>query len=476
MNLQSFFGTFLLLFLCLQFSVIGFSNFYYNKVDSEVNHEVFEQELSNFLDKHREDLTVNLILGNRGHLADKLEEFKEKGIYTELHTSDLMLSNFERDKKDLHVIERRLEFNGKSYGKIRLGKKVATLFRNVQKQVLFFSFIQIAVIVVVTISFYYWLNRFLITPLKRNLKNLEQGQEEPAALGPFVPMEIIGINRNFQSLAVELQRKKVEESLVKVAGQVAHDIRSPLAAITYVASTFKDKDNEAAGILQEASSRLSEIASDLLESHRLQGDPENECLAVPALKELVRQKQFETSFELRTQFAPAALDFPAAVDPVIFSRVMSNLLNNAVEAQATPVVRIEAFTTGDELVVVLEDQGPGFPDFILQGKFVSTKASGNGLGLSFLASCAKKFNFKFDLANTGTGARVTLTFGKRAASVFATAQDLSSSMIHLSEDHTQLAALGQGKEPVVIASTHFNSRQMQEACRRYRFKLVPREA
>ena len=61
----------------------------------------------------------------------------------------------------------------------------------------------------------------------------------------------------------EKREKKVSEHLVKIAQQVAHDIRSPLAALNAVTKNLSEVDEEKRLLIRRAVQRIDDIANDL---------------------------------------------------------------------------------------------------------------------------------------------------------------------------------------------------------------------
>jgi signal transduction histidine kinase len=72
--------------------------------------------------------------------------------------------------------------------------------------------------------------------------------------------------------------------------------------------------------------------------------------------------------------------------PEEFSQVLSNLVQNAIEAvqEGTGWVRVRGRVEGDEIVLSVKDNGPGIPPEVLQRLFTpffTTKGPGRGTGL-----------------------------------------------------------------------------------------------
>ena len=98
-------------------------------------------------------------------------------------------------------------------------------------------------------------------------------------------------------------------------------------------------------------------------------------------------------------------------DPML-EQAVRQLVDNAAEAGSRNI-RISLSPGGPEqLALVIEDDGPGFPDAILADPgqpFQSDKdGTGRGLGLFLTGNVMRRLNGEMRLANLRHGAQVTL--------------------------------------------------------------------
>jgi signal transduction histidine kinase len=73
------------------------------------------------------------------------------------------------------------------------------------------------------------------------------------------------------------------------------------------------------------------------------------------------------------------------VDPVLFKRIIVNLVTNAIQAMPNGgKLSIKSYKKDDKAVIMVEDTGVGIPDEVKPKLFVplfTTKAKGQGFGL-----------------------------------------------------------------------------------------------
>ena len=116
-------------------------------------------------------------------------------------------------------------------------------------------------------------------------------------------------------------------------------------------------------------------------------------------------------------------------DAAQLRQVVHNLIQNSQDAcQAVPAPLVQVLTEwrpqSSRVRLLIEDNGPGFSPAVLQRAFepyVTTKASGTGLGLAVVKKIADEHNARIELKNkiqddVITGAQVSLSFRVTASS------------------------------------------------------------
>ena len=102
-------------------------------------------------------------------------------------------------------------------------------------------------------------------------------------------------------------------------------------------------------------------------------------------------------------------------DKLLFEQLLINLFKNTYEACQRPAhITLHSFTQGSMQIIQLSDNGPGFAniDNALQPLY-TTKKFGSGLGLALCGEIAQRHNGKLQLANTESGAQVTIKLPKK---------------------------------------------------------------
>ena len=229
----------------------------------------------------------------------------------------------------------------------------------------------------------------------------------------------------------------------RVARQIAHDIRSPLAALSTVEYVSDNMAENERVLLRSAIKRINDIANDLLSREEARPEAEGEPLRVSEqclsglIDDLVLEKraQFTDHSKIRiaTSFGQDSFALFSKVDPSGFKRVLSNLINNAVEAlDGEGEVQVGVFPEGENVVIRIEDTGRGIPEEIIP-KLGMEEASygkkfGFGLGLTHAREMAALWNGGLDIqSELGRGTVVDLRLPLVQAPVwFAAAIDLKS--------------------------------------------------
>lgn len=214
---------------------------------------------------------------------------------------------------------------------------------------------------------------------------------------------------------------RIKESHSNLAAQVAHDIRSPLAALGAAAESL-ELPAEQRALIDGAVGRMRGIADDLLERYRapssapaLKAGP-GACALEGLIAQVIAEKrlQHKDKAGLKLDFKAGDKGIEASVEPKELQRLLSNLINNSVEAFDGPgSVAVVLSLRGNKVLLEVKDDGKGIPPAVLArlGRKGEThgKAGGNGLGLFHAKTAVEGWGGNFKISSQpGKGTTVTI--------------------------------------------------------------------
>lgn len=203
------------------------------------------------------------------------------------------------------------------------------------------------------------------------------------------------------------------------AGDLAHGLKTPLALLAREADlAIAAGHSELADALTQHVRRMANLVDYHLARARVAASGPTasaRCLVAPCATALVRT--------LSKLYAARALELSAVVPPDLNARVrredldeiLGNLLDNACKWTRTKVV-LHAVSNGSELIVTVEDDGPGLPDALRRvvlerGVRLDEAAPGSGLGLSIVRDLTEHYGGSITLTESSLGglcARISL--------------------------------------------------------------------
>ena len=154
---------------------------------------------------------------------------------------------------------------------------------------------------------------------------------------------------------------------------VSHDLRTPLASIRAAAGTLMDPDvewppeqrREIATSIDREAEWLNRLVTNLLDMSRVDAGELRPSLAVFSLADLVDEALRRSASSLADRAVEVRVppDLPpVVVDEVFIGQVLANTLDNAAKYSPPDApIRVSARATGERVIVVVEDGGPGVP-------------------------------------------------------------------------------------------------------------------
>jgi signal transduction histidine kinase len=215
------------------------------------------------------------------------------------------------------------------------------------------------------------------------------------------------LEADLQSANLKMALAASKAELNEIAAQVAHDIRSPLSALNLVVGSLDTVPEDRRELIRHASVRINEIANNLLlrsrgtqkESVTVNPNSEEQLVYVPELLELLVAEKLNSfiqdpEVDFQMEFSGKELGF-ALLNVRDFSRSVSNLLNNSIEAIQHSNGLVKIIFSADARSKIIEvkilDNGIGIPKEIVEsvgapgfsfGKKLES-GSGSGRGFSF---------------------------------------------------------------------------------------------
>lgn len=204
-----------------------------------------------------------------------------------------------------------------------------------------------------------------------------------------------------QEIQTELARLARLNEMGEMASTLAHELNQPLSAIAnYVhggARILQDWEGEKAERLRDALKEAGEqsLRAGQIIKHLREFVTKGETDKSPQnIRQIVEEAGALALVGSREKGVRTVFDFPSGADLVMVDRiqiqqVLTNLMRNGIEAMKDSPKRelhVGIKRSGeDEVVVIVEDSGPGISEEIadqLFKPFTSTKSGGMGIGLS----------------------------------------------------------------------------------------------
>ncbi len=247
--------------------------------------------------------------------------------------------------------------------------------------------------------------------------NLSLSASEVTAKGQT--LRIVAINE----IGGELDEREAD-SWIKLTRVLTHEIMNSVTPIVSLADTLSESGLPSGKVGEELRQGLNTIKSTssglltFVDSYRRLTRiplPQKQLFYITPLLERVAALNATGQVAIKVKAEPAGLLLHA--DENLIFQVLANLVLNAlhaVEGRAAPRVIISAYVNaGDNVVVEVEDNGPGIPEEIRPHIFVpffTTKSEGSGLGLSVSRQIMRLHGGTLSHASSEGRTRFILTF------------------------------------------------------------------
>lgn len=228
--------------------------------------------------------------------------------------------------------------------------------------------------------------------------------------------------RHASGALLEQQRKLADAERLAAVGElaagIAHDLRNPLAGIQMALTNLRrettDPDHaQRLDLITQELSRTTILLNNLLDQARHEPEPASRIAVAQTVKDLLALARYQIPPRVRIeQQVPADLICHLPKDG-LHQAILNLVLNayDALGAQAGTIV-IEAHSDNANLVLEVRDDGPGFPEHLLNSgirPFSTARQGGTGLGLAIVRRFVNDLGGEISLRNREpSGASVTL--------------------------------------------------------------------
>ncbi len=242
-------------------------------------------------------------------------------------------------------------------------------------------------------SFLVWgIARTISVPIQHLCLQIQRinGETDAQIQDSYSLNELESLKRSYNQMEETIRRS--EEEKRQFFQNASHDLKTPLASITgysqgIVSNVIKDHQKAASIILSE-SLRMTDLVESILslskmDSHTFDLHP-TDLEVVEFLDECV-----DIMSTIRRDCVihlESAHPLTIHTDPELLKRVIQNILSNCLR-YADHEILIRMSTDGNSLILLIQDDGPGFPEKDLPHifeRFYKGNGGKNGIGLSII--------------------------------------------------------------------------------------------
>jgi PAS domain S-box-containing protein len=228
----------------------------------------------------------------------------------------------------------------------------------------------------------------------------------------------VSIDITDRKKAEELENElKLQESLYSLSKRVAHDIVSPLSSLKIVQFMSAGKlSKEEKNILDLSIKSIETMCKTLMDKYRYIKSKKDKAVDPPVLKDKeeyislgislesimeVKKYEYKTHHKIKINYYPDKTnDICINGDESMFSRMMSNIINNAVEALENKdegTIDVGYIVKQDKVEIYVKDNGKGMPKEMVEKiincqEVATTKKTGHGLGLEQIMQTLQNMN------------------------------------------------------------------------------------
>jgi signal transduction histidine kinase len=393
--------------------------------DLSLSRKEFNDEGDELVEDIIGDDKVNVIVG----IFNKKGQILYKNANAEVFDMPDSIGNFS-EWEDLEMGDFLIKYltvkNEKQNRVVRVGmvlNQSLIRWKFLSQRISIFAVIILFVVTLIT----FFLTYLLFRPLKRLTDEVNElgehvGRGEIKLLGNwFQKMDEKKRPDEFQRLTLSLAKlaKKISDSQIltsRWSALMAHELKTPMTRLKIsVESLLRDSaatEEEKSSVEMELK-KLETIIMDFLDWASLEND--NQKPILHAMSVAKKTTQIITNF---TDSHPTikfdlnlSNDLKIFCQPLHFEQVLVNLISNAIKYGKGSMVKI----TLEGVTLTIKDQGPGIPNVVLENfgkpfnKFIQGEEEGHGLGLAWINTIAKKYQWDLKWDNS-SGTEVQIQF------------------------------------------------------------------
>jgi signal transduction histidine kinase len=295
-------------------------------------------------------------------------------------------------------------------------------------------FVMITAVVVVIISIFTGKN--FEKPFEKIANNIESlmFEKDKSKIDSDFSIEEFGFLQKFITNTYSLieERDHAKKQLGEISAQVAHDIRSPLAALNTCLKMLPQIPEEQRILMRNAANRINDIANNLLLQYKGKQTYTKSykiLLLAPLIESIISEKRLALEgrqIMIEARITSEGFAAFAEFDANEMKRILSNLINNSLEASTllNTEAKITILLDAKNKYIILKviDNGIGIPEKLLVTVLepgISLKDKGHGLGLPHAKKTIENWRGELTLSSVeGQGTEVSITLPRAKAPVW----------------------------------------------------------
>jgi signal transduction histidine kinase len=423
------FGVFVLLCIALLYSYISFKDYRKDRLATLVSivdnlvPDVTKDLSNDSLEALRVRMEFVVLKEAERNIQIKITDAKNQTVYE----SDEFDWNCDSQLLGLSdkvpfCSQKKLEYSGGDLGTMyvtRDTRTFASFFLKSNMPVLFT--ILLAFLALLVVMFRYLISSKVIRPLNQLIQNLEENKNlhenspkkqayEWSILSRAIfeyKEKIINYVKQQNEMSKDLEKEKL---MSEVTAQLAHDIRSPLAALDMMASHMPELDDSKRILVRNATARIHNIANNLLDRSFNRDNNVSTQMFSSVIRSMLFEKREQYKDNHKVSIHETVDNTYGAFAKIQindFKRMLSNLVDNAVQAlTGNGFVRIALSQSDDHVVIEVFDNGKGIPPEHLHKvteKGFTKRKDGSGLGLYFVYQKLKEWGGSLEIESTLNG-------------------------------------------------------------------------